>query len=279
MHRALKTTSFAKTMPDISDQPTVTIVTPSWNSVEFIERTIRSIVSQTYKNIEFIVVDGGSTDGTLDVLKRHTDEISWWVSEKDNGMYHAINKGLARASGEIVAYLNSDDIYYPETISQVVSIFSECPEADLIYGDLDFIDAKDSILYKQKYPNFSAKHFANANYSMIGQPASFWRSSLLKKIGGFDESFKMAADFDFFVRAGSAGKILRVDRTFAAFRVHEKSLTSRQLQLNFSEIELMREKHGVAYKRFTSKISRLMYDIYFKLLNYRSFRMRLTRRR
>jgi len=262
----------------MSDQPLVSVITPSWNSVEFIERTIHSIVNQTYKNIEFIVVDGGSSDGTLDVLKRHAEEISWWVSERDNGMYHAINKGLARASGEIIAYLNSDDIYYPDTIFQVVASFSEYPEADLIYGDLDFIDANDRFLYNQKYPNFSAKHFANANYSMIGQPASFWRSSLLKKIGGFDESFKMAADFDFFVRAGATGKMLRINRTLAAFRVHEKSLTSRQLQMNFKEINLMREKHGVTYKRLTSIISRFAYDIYFKLINYRSFKSRLMGR-
>lgn len=256
-------------------QPLVTVITPSWNSVEFIERTIRAIVNQTYKNIEFIVVDGGSTDGTVDVIKRYAGEISWWVSEKDEGMYHAINKGMARASGDIVAYLNSDDIYYPDTIAQVVASFSEHPEADLIYGDLDLIDAKDKVLYNQKYPDFLAKHFANANYSMIGQPASFWKSNLLKKIGFFDENFKMAADFDFFVRAGAAGKMLHVNKTLAAFRVHEKSLTSRQLQLNFAEINLMREKHGVAYKRLTSKISRIVYDIYFKLINYRSLRNRL----
>jgi len=259
----------------MSFQPTVTVITPSWNSVEFIERTICSIVNQTYKNIEFIVVDGGSTDGTLDVLKRYAKNISWMVSEKDNGMYHAINKGLARASGEIVAYLNSDDIYYPNTISEVVTSFSEHPEADLIYGNLDFINAKDRIMYNQIYPNFSAKNFVNANYCMIGQPASFWRSSLLKKIVGFDDSFKMVADFDFFVRAGTVGNLMHINKTLAAFRVHEKSLTSRQLQLNFSEIKLMRVKHGVAYNSLAHIISRFMYDVYFKLINFSSFKTRL----
>lgn len=261
--------------PAMSVQPRVTVVTPSWNSIEFIERTIQSIRSQTYGNIEFIVVDGGSNDGTVETIKRHADAISWWVSEPDGGMYQAINKGLARASGEIIAYLNSDDVYYPDTIAQVVKSFTQHPEADLIYGNLDLIDEKDRVLYNQIYPPFSARHFANANYSMIGQPASFWRSGLLKKIGLFDESFRMVADFDFFLRAGAAGTMIHVDETLAAFRVHAKSLTSRQLQLNFREINLMREKHGVEYKHLTSKVSRIAYDIYFKLINYRSFKSRL----
>lgn len=259
----------------MSAQPLVTVVTPCFNSIEFIERTIVSIRKQTYKNIEFIVVDGGSTDGTLEIIKRHADAISWWVSEPDKGMYHAINKGLIRATGEIVSYLNSDDIYYPDTISNVVKSFTQQPQADLIYGNLDIIDEKDQILYKQIYPDFSAKHFANANYSMIGQPASFWRRGLLERIGLFDEIFKMVADFDFFVRAGAAGKMIHVDETLAAFRVHAKSLTSRQLELNFREIRMMREKHGVEYRRLSRKISRVAYDIYFKLINYRNFKNRL----
>jgi glycosyltransferase involved in cell wall biosynthesis len=259
----------------MSAQPLVTVVTPCWNSIEFIDRTILSIRKQTYKNIEFIVVDGGSTDGTLEIIKGHADGISWWISEPDKGMYHAINKGLVQASGEIVSYLNSDDIYYPDTISNVVKIFAQQPQADLIYGNLDIIDEQDKVLYNQIYPDFSAKHFANANYSMIGQPASFWRRGLLEKIGLFDESFKMVADFDFFVRAGVAGKMVHVDETLAAFRVHAKSLTSRQLELNFREIGLMRKKHGVEYMRLSNKISRVAYDIYFKLINYRSLKNRI----
>jgi glycosyltransferase involved in cell wall biosynthesis len=262
----------------MSVQPLVTVVTPSWNSIEFIERTIQSIRSQTYKNIEFIVVDGGSTDGTIEVIKRHADAISSWVSESDKGMYHAINKGLERACGEIVAYLNSDDIYRFDTIAKVVKSFGEHPSADLIYGNLDIIDENDRLLYNQIYPAFSLKHFANANYSMIGQPASFWRAGLLKKIGYFDESFKMAADFDFFIRAGAAGSVVHVDETLAAFRVHAKSLTSRQLELNFRELELMRKKHGVEYERLKNRLSRVAYDILFKTINYRSLTSRAFKR-
>jgi len=234
-----------------------------------------SIRQQTYKNIEFIVADGGSTDGTLDIFKKHSDAISWWVSEPDNGMYQAINKGLARASGEIISYLNSDDTYYPDTISNVVKSFQAHPQADFIYGNLNFIDEKDRLLYNQIYPAFSLRHFINANYSMIGQPASFWRRGLMDRIGHFDETFKMAGDFDFFVRAGAAaGNMIHVDETLAAFRVHAKSLTSRQLDLNFREIRQMRDKHDIKSDLLSSKISRVAYDVYFKLINYRSIRSR-----
>lgn len=259
-------------MVDNVAHPLVTVVTPCWNSAQFIEKTILSVITQTYDNIEYIIIDGGSTDGTLDIIKKYKNNISFLLSESDAGMYQAINKGLARATGDIVAYLNSDDIYFPNTLSRVVDLFNTNPGAELIYGDLDFVDERGVRICTKKYPKFNWTRFAATNYAMIGQPSAFWRKELLDRVGLFDESMKMAADFDFFVRAGLEGNLKHVDDVLAAFRIHPKSLTSKQLALSQSEVSCIHKKYlpgrrGLFLVAFIS-------DIFFKMLNWKALASR-----
>lgn len=248
------------------DKPLVSVITPSWNSAMYLEQTILSVINQTYKNVEYIIIDGGSTDGTLEIIRKYHNAISYWVSEPDDGMYQAINKGMLRASGEIVAYLNSDDLYYPNTISRVLAQFESNPGADLIYGNLDHINEGGLRIFTKKYPAFNWKRFATSNYALIGQPAAFWRKELFEKIGPFDESMKMAADFDFFIRAGMVGRPKHVDEVLAAFRLHPESLTSSQLNLSKDEVMRIHSKYLPGSNKYNSEA--IVSDMLFKLLNW-----------
>lgn len=263
-------------MPDNASiyLPLVSIITPSWNSADYIEQTILSVSGQTYPRIEHIVIDGGSTDGTLEIIKRYEDDIARWISEPDGGMYQAINKGMKAASGDIVAYLNSDDLYFPNTIEKVVELFRIHQDADLLYGDLDVIDQHGQHMYTQKYPSYDWLRFTSSKYAMIGQPAAFWKRSLWDKAEGFDENMKMAADFDFFVRAGRVGKMQHVRDVLAAFRLHPGSLTSNHLALSNREIQ---EIHRRYLKPNISHGPRsFVSDLMFKALNWNALLHKLA---
>jgi len=249
--------------------PLVSIITPCRNSETYIEETILSVINQTYPNIEYIVVDGGSTDATLEIIRRYEASITRWTSEPDEGMYQAINKGMSRVRGDIVAYLNSDDLYYPDAISKVVEFFEANPSVDLVYGDLDFIEGDGKKLYTWIYPNFNLKRFTAANCMMIGQPAASWRRSLMDEIGLFDESMKMASDFDFFIRAGNSGVLAHVSEVLAKFRLHTTSLTCSQSKLGVEEVILLHEKYDDGTTGFLNYAALKISDIYYKLLNWR----------
>lgn len=247
--------------------PLVSVITPSWNSAAYIEQTILSVINQSYKNIEYIIIDGGSTDGTLGIIRKYENSISYWISEPDSGMYQAINKGMQRASGEIVAYLNSDDLYFSDTILTVVDLFRSNPTADLVYGNLDHINEAGNHLFTKRYPKFNWKCFTCSNYAMIGQPAAFWRKGLLDKVGVFDESMKMAADFDFFIRAGFIGQLMHVNIVLAAFRLHSESLTGSQMNLSNEEVQRIHAKY---IPRGRCSLVALVSDLLFKLLNWKT---------
>lgn len=214
--------------PRLSPQPLVSIVTPSFNQGYFLRRTIDSVLAQTYPNIEYLVVDGGSTDGTLDVLCAYGDRIRW-LSEPDSGQTNAINKGLALARGEIMGYLNSDDVLLPDAIAKVAEYFREHPSCDLIYGDADYIDEDDNVIGK----------YATAPYSFdrllrdccICQPAAYWRARAAEEIGSFDERLEYAMDYDYWLRLDRSGFAIRhMPETIAQSRLHStaKTLVARR---------------------------------------------------
>lgn len=262
----------------MSVQPLVTVVTPSWNSTEFIERTIQSIRNQTYKNIEFIVVDGGSTDGTVEMIKRHADAVTSWISEPDSGMYDAINKGMRQARGEILAYLNSDDFYYPGTLDFVARYFADHPDVDLLYGDLNFVDAYDRVLFRQSYPSFRLQRFRSMRHAAIGQPAAFWRRSLWERVGEFDASLKMASDFDFFIRAGETGRLAHVPSILAAFRMHGSSMTQRQLEVSHAEVAEIHRRYLKPQEKWQDRLHRCTGNLEFKAINVMNWPRRLVTR-
>lgn len=198
---------------------TVSIVTPSFNQGRFIRATIDSVLTQDHPAIEYFVADGASKDETVDVLRSYGDRIQW-VSERDGGQTDAINKGLRRTGGEIVAYLNSDDVYRPGTLRKVVDIFERHPEVDFVYGDFDAIDEHGELIDSVKTIPYDPNILIyDANY--ICQPSSFYRRSLLDRIGYFDDSLRFLMDYEFFLRASKRGVgFYMIGEPLAAIRFH-----------------------------------------------------------
>jgi glycosyltransferase involved in cell wall biosynthesis len=203
--------------------PKISIVTPSFNQGQFIEETIRSVLDQDYPNLEYLVIDGGSTDQTVDIIRKYEPQLSYWESEKDRGQVHAINKGLARTTGDIFAYINSDDIYLPGTFSTVAKYFEEHPDTEWICGDTQmFGKGRPTEAVRTMVPK-SAAHCLSWAYT-APQPGHFWKRELLGT--GFDEAWRYDFDHDLYVRLLLSGhKCEHIAATFAGYRLHEASKT------------------------------------------------------
>jgi glycosyltransferase involved in cell wall biosynthesis len=202
-----------------SSLPVVSIVTPSFNQVRFIEETIRSVLTQDYPNFEYIIVDGGSTDGSLEIIQRYAKRLAWWVSEPDQGQADAINKGFAHASGNIYAWLNSDDTYLPGTFTQAVSYLSAHPHVDMIYADANLVDESGKILGRFPAQGTSLESMLRGSVH-IPQQTTFYRADIWKKVGGLDPSFYFAMDYDLWVRIAKLSQPVYVKQLWANFRLH-----------------------------------------------------------
>jgi len=215
--------------------PKITIVTPSFNQGQFIEETICSVLDQNYPKLEYIVVDGGSTDQTIEVIRKYERQFSYWVSEKDRGQVHAINKGLARATGEIFGFLNSDDLYMPGTFAVVGEYFEKRPETGWVCGDTTmFEEGRPDELIETVVPK-SAAHCLSWAYT-AAQPGHFWRRELLAD--GFDEAWPYDFDHDLYVRLLLAGhKCKYIPRPFARYRLHEASKTVAENHRQIAEFD------------------------------------------
>ena len=199
----------------------VSIVTPSFNQSRYLETTIRSVLSQDYPRIEYIVIDGASTDGSVDIIKKHENRLAYWVSEKDKGQAEAINKGLARAKGEIVAWLNSDDYYLPDAISNAVKVFEGIPGLVMAYGDMLAVDEHGQTINHLKYKQLSLEDLLC--FQIIGQPAVFFRCDAFEKAGGLDSTFHFLLDHHLWIRFAQQGRILHVPQAWAAARYHAEA--------------------------------------------------------
>ena len=179
------------------NNPLVSIITVVYNGEKHIEQTINSVLNQTYSNIEYIIIDGDSKDNTLNIIKKYEDKIAQFISEKDSGIYNAMNKGLALTKGEIIGILNADDYYFENILQQVVDVFSTS-QSDIVYGNivkLRTIQSKDYL--KEVAPNISLME----RTMPIFHPATFVKKSVYEKIGNFNEKYKLSADYDFIYRA------------------------------------------------------------------------------
>ena len=199
----------------------VSIITPSYNQAKYLEQTIQSVLSQNYSHIEYIVMDGGSNDESVEIIKKYQDKLSYWISEKDSGQADAINKGFAKANGDIIAWLNSDDYYLPNTLNQVVKTFEENPEVVLIYGNMLAVDENGKTFNALNYKQLTLEDLLC--FQIIGQPAVFFRRSALQKINGLNLTFHFLLDHLFWIQIAQYGKILHVNQTWSAARYHAEA--------------------------------------------------------
>jgi len=207
-----------------STWPLVSIVTPSYNQACYLESTIRSVLEQDYPNLEYIIVDGGSSDGSVEIIRRYAERLAWWVSEKDRGQTDAINKGFAHAQGQVLAWLNSDDTYQPQAIAEAVRSLQDHPEAGLAYGDANFIDENGRVIGRFPAAQTDYRRLRQG-YVHIPQQASFWRADLWRSVGPLDPSFYFAMDYDLWVRLAALAPLQYTRRIWANFRLHTQGKT------------------------------------------------------
>jgi len=205
--------------------PRISVVTPSFNQAEFLERTLRSVLDQEYPNLEYIVIDGGSTDGSVDIIRRYEERLAFWVSEADSGQTSAINKGLRRASGEWVAWQNSDDIYYQGVFHDLATAASKHPKAGFIIGDMMLIDEHDHSLRDIRYVTPSYKALLAEGMVLTNQ-AAFWRRNLHETMGWLNEEFHYSFDYEWFLRLAQHAEGVHVDRIWGGYRLHGQTKTS-----------------------------------------------------
>lgn len=205
--------------------PTVSIVTPSFNQARFLEAAIQSALSQDYPRIEYIIVDGGSTDGSLDIIQKYADRLAWWVSEKDRGQTDAINKGFARASGQIFAWINSDDTYEPRAVGQAVRFLLDHPEVGMVYADCNYINEQGRVIGKFPAAQTDLPRLRRG-YVHIPQQTMFFRAELWKQVGPLDPSFYFAMDYDLWTRIAARAELRYLaGQTWANFRIHASGKT------------------------------------------------------
>jgi len=224
----------------------VSIVTPSYNQARFLEATMLSVLQQDYPHVEYIVVDGGSTDGSVAIIEKYADRLAWWVSEPDRGQTEAINKGFARATGDILAWLNSDDTYAPGAISAAADFLKDHAEVGLVYGDANFIDAHGNVVGKFNAQQTSLKRLQRGGV-YIPQQAAFWRANLWKQVGPLDPSFYFAMDYDLWVRLARVTEIRYLPQLWANFRLHGEAKTIAADERCWPEMLRVHRRDGGSY--------------------------------
>mgnify|MGYP001562883183 FL=1 len=212
----------------MTNLPLVSIITPSFNQAQFLEETIQSVLGQDYPQIEYIIVDGGSTDGSVDMIKKHVGRLAWWVSEQDQGQTDAINKGFAHSKGEVLAWINSDDTYNPRAVGQAVKYLIENPDVAMVYADCNFINEAGQVIGKFNSKQTDYRRL-RAGYVHIPQQTMFFRAKYWQELGPLDPSFYFAMDYDLWTRIASKAPIKYLaGQTWANFRIHDLGKTTTQ---------------------------------------------------
>lgn len=225
-----------------ADEPLVSIVTPSYNQGRFLRRTIESVLAQTYPHVEYRVCDGGSTDESVEILKSYGDRFPW-TSGPDGGQTPAINAGLAKSRGQILAYLNSDDTLEPDAVAKVVEHFRRRPACDVVYGDAWYTDEHDRLTHPYETAPYSwDRLFAKC---IICQPAAFWRRRVLEQYGPFDESLNYSMDYEYWMRVDRGGGVIEhLPEVLAYSRLHSDAKSVASKRKCYEETLRVCRRHG-----------------------------------
>ncbi len=202
-------------------RPTLSIVTPSWQQAAYLEKTICSVLEQDTPALEYFVMDGGSTDGSAEIIRKYEDRLTGWVSERDQGQADAINKGFARCSGEIFAWINSDDFYLPGAFSSAIAYLDAHPEVDLVYGDVLSLDGESRLINVMRFAEYELKDLMT--FRIVGQPAVFFRRSAWEAAGGLDLSYHYLLDHHLWLRIAARGGMAYVPEPWAAARFYAQA--------------------------------------------------------
>lgn len=253
---------------DKKNQPLISIVMPCWNVVDYIERSIRSVIEQDYPRFELFIKDGGSTDGTLDIIKnyakKHPKKIKW-ASNKDKGQTDAINYGLKRVKGEILTYLNADDVYKPGTLNKIGNYFTDNKNTKWVYGMCDIIDGDDKIIREwiTRYKNLWLKNYSYVTLlivNYISQMTVFWRREAWQKTGDLDINQKYVMDYDYWLRLGKKYKPGFIPEYIASFRIIPTTKSSTGFLLQF------KDEYNVARRYTKNKIILALHYLHYNLI-------------
>jgi glycosyltransferase involved in cell wall biosynthesis len=220
--------------------PKITIVTPSYNQGAWLERTLCSVLDQGYPNLEYIVIDGGSTDGSKKILERYADRLSYWISEPDRGMYDAIQKGFSRATGELMGWINSDDMHHQRSLFTLAKLFGDLPMVEWMTGCRSVWDEEDRCVATEPARAWSEQHFLLGDHKWIQQESTFWRRSLWQRTGStLNTNLKYAGDYELWLRFFDQAQLYSTDALLAGFRVRRSGQASLENMAAYEvEVEL-----------------------------------------
>lgn len=240
--------------------PKISIVTPSYNQAEFLERTILSVLNQNYPYLEYIIIDGGSTDGSVELIKKYEDHLSYWVSEPDGGQTEAINKGLSRITGDVWAYICSDDSYRDNVFAKVIEVFNQNPDCGVVYGGCNFVDEFDRVT-RVKFPGvLSRKKLIRGNY--LYQPSMFLRRRILNDYGVFSDELDYGMDYEYWLRLSEDNvDFYYLEEILSDYRLHSDSKSMDKVVDMVKESSIIRKRYGAGFK---ADIDYIMFYIWGK---------------
>lgn len=237
---------------------TISVITPSYNQGRFIERTIRSVLSQEIPNLEYMICDGGSSDETVDILRRYQDRLHW-VSEPDGGQADAVNKGILNTSGDIIGWLNSDDIYYPGALRHVLDFFEQNPTVEIIYGDAHHIDEYDGFIETYYTEDWDYERLKDVCY--LCQPAVFFRRRVIEKKGLLNAALHYTMDYEYWLRLGADIQFVRLNRLLAGSRLYQSNKTlGNRVAVHREMIEMTRRSLGQTPQRWIFNYAHAVLD-------------------
>ena len=222
--------------------PKISVVTPSLNQAQYLEATIKSILDQEYPNLEYIIIDGGSDDGSVEIIEEYSDSLAYWISEPDEGQTDALIKGFDRATGEVMGWLNSDDLYYPHTLREVGETFVRNPQWQVVYGDSLLIDDKDQPVKPKREIGFN-RFIWMYDHNYIPQPSTFWRRGIYEQVQGLNAKWNLAMDADLWIRFAEHTTLHHVPRMWSRFRIYPEQKNQSLRDRSDEEDALIRSRY------------------------------------